>query len=37
MTLEDRLLEIEAQTAEIHARLADPAVATDPASLKRYG
>jgi len=37
MTLEDRLLEIEAQTAEIHARLADPAVAMDPAALKRYG
>ncbi len=37
MTLEDRLLEIEAQTAEIHTRLSDPAVAMDPAALKRYG
>ncbi|MFI5262188.1 MAG: peptide chain release factor 1 [Candidatus Limnocylindrales bacterium] len=37
MTLEQRLLEIEAQAADIHERLSDPAVATDPTALKRYG
>ena len=37
MSLDDRLVEIEAQSAAIQAELARPEVHADPAALKRYG
>jgi peptide chain release factor 1 len=37
VSLDDRLVEIEAQSAAIQAQLARPEVHADPAALKRYG
>ena len=37
MSLDDRLVEIEAQSAAIQAELARPETHSDPAALKRYG
>ncbi len=37
MSLDDRLIEIEAQSAAIQAELARPETHSDPAALKRYG
>jgi peptide chain release factor 1 len=37
VSLDDRLAEIEAQVAQTQERLMDPAVASDPDALRRYG